>query len=160
MITIYMLCGPIGAGKSTFAETLASRIRARILRTSDKLPGTTRLEKQEQGDIMDKMTKGDWVQKAVLEMKPTEKSPIIIDSIRNPMQVTRIQEHWPRQSILIGVRTQNLAKHIEGRKLSVEETKQLIQALQHPLEQQGAQLMPLCDIIFDNTRFKLEDILP
>lgn len=156
---VYLLCGPIGVGKSTFAATLAVKTKGRILRTSDQLPGKTRLEKQEQGDIMDKMTNGSWVCKAVMELKPTDESPVIVDSVRHPSQVARIQEKWPKKALVIGLRTKNLASHIEKRQLSVEQTKELIEALRHPNEQGGAAMMNLCDIIFDNSRYSLEDIL-
>ena len=157
---VYMLCGSIGSGKSTFAGELAPKIKAQIIRTSELLPGKTRLEKQEQGDVMDKLTNGSWIMKATEELSPTILKPVIVDCVRHPMQIARIRERWPNQTVLIGVRTMNLVEHFEKRHYNADQTKELLEALKHPLEQNGSELMSLCDIIFDNTRIKLKDILP
>lgn len=156
---IIMLCGSIGAGKSTFATQLSEIGGMKVLRTSELLHGKTRIERQEQGDIMDKLTQGKWVSEAVEKLKPTHEVPIIVDSIRNPLQVERIREKWPKDSMLIGIRTQKLMEHIESRKLSADETKELLEALKHPLEQNGHAFLSICDVIFDNSNFSLKDVL-
>lgn len=160
---VILLVGQIAAGKSTFAIQLAPRLSARVIRTGDiiaKLGKSTRLAKQEGGDALDERTRGGWIRDTVASQRPTSARPIIVDAIRARSQILRCREEWPApgEVVVIGVRTSKIEQHIRARNLDVEQSRELVIAMGHPLEK--ALPMDECDFIYDNSRVTFEQFWP
>jgi hypothetical protein len=152
-----MLMGPIAAGKSTFAEHLGrmNPKYRRVLKTSSLLTGT-RIARQRQGDRLEETTQGRWVLDAINKMKPTRTSPVIVDAVRSVAQINQVRTAHKSDCLLVGIRSSSMQEHILSRKLDLEATRELVAAMRHPLEQN----LPweMCDVIFDNTRFTIEQL--
>ena len=160
---VILLVGQIAAGKTTFSEQLAPRISARVIKTSEmiaRLGKETRLAKQEGGDTLDERTRGAWIRDAVRALKPTHARPVIVDAVRARAQILRCREEWPApgELIVVGVRTNKIEQHIRARNLDIEQSRELVLAMAHPLEK--ALPMDECDFIYDNSRVTFEQFWP
>lgn len=166
---VILLTGPIGAGKTTFAQLYSEDCRGKVLSTSALITNAdihfglekpkNRVEKQRIGDELDETTDGAWIRDAA---KTAAKGvglhgTLIVDCVRRSNQIKHCREEWGTDVIVIGIRTSVLTEHLAARGDTIQDKRDLIAALQHPTERDLP--MDQADIIIDNTRYSSMEAL-
>src|SRR5687768_7015375 len=101
---IVLLSGPIGSGKTTLGESLASRYRLRHFKSSDYLiaHGTRRGIPKERGALqkfgesLDRQTKGRWVVDGLRVQfeRGGLQQPIVLDAMRIQKQIDAVRDAY------------------------------------------------------------------
>jgi hypothetical protein len=158
---VYALVGRIGAGKTTFAEALHIYTSGKIFFTSKYLagkhPGMNRQMLQTEGDKLDRDTDGGWILRQVRNMSPAFKAPVIIDCVRARNQIRHLREAYGGDCLVVGITSTKIDEHIQSRNYDMVQMRELLTALQHPLER----TLPMeeADLTFDNTRFTTQSLI-
>jgi adenylosuccinate synthase len=107
MPTIVVLSGPVGVGKSAFANALKERGSVRSVSTRRFILARTGVQEeraalQEAGEALDRETGGEWVADAAAEAMEADPNSefLLIDSARIPEQVEKLRDRFGSARVL------------------------------------------------------------
>lgn len=109
---VIAVSGPIGAGKTTLAKSLATQLNGSLVKTSEVLEHEygadphvrgRRRKLQELGEQLDVQTGGEWVASAVQRVHKQLGGyrPLVVDALRIPEQLERLRAERSFRVILI-----------------------------------------------------------
>lgn len=166
---IILLSGPVSAGKSTLAKSLADRFGCKVLRTQELIRAAEptvaneRSALQRAGEALDRRTKGTWVGQALSKVTPTlpDDSLVIVDSIRVREQAAAVRQAFgPRVIHLHLSAPESVLKSRYGKRRSkIKElaTYELVRS--NPTEARIEDLAAIADVVIDTARCSAEDVL-
>ncbi|PVE22717.1 adenylosuccinate synthase [Microvirga sp. KLBC 81] len=161
MPTIVVLSGPVGAGKSAFAEALKKRGSVHSVSTRRFLIARTgapeeRAALQEAGDALDRETSGAWVADAAAEAMEANPGSefLLIDSARIPGQVERLRDRFGRVRVLhvhLTAPDEVLEQRYLARHKEVQEFETYAEVKLSKTESQIERLAAIADVQLDTT---------
>jgi adenylosuccinate synthase len=158
MFDIVLLSGPIGVGKSSFAEALARRVPIARASTRKWLIDRTGCENerrslQEAGDEQDRDTGGRWV--ADLIDREAAALPaghiILLDSIRIASQANEVRNRFGGRVFHVHLRAspEELERRYLRRDPELKEFPTYAEASAHGTEQQVGSLEAIADLVLE-----------
>jgi adenylosuccinate synthase len=167
-LTIVLLSGPISAGKSVLAETLARRRGAEHIRTSTLIAAATsghpdRASLQETG-LAPVFQGAGWLVQAIIESASTPGSDlIIVDAVRTLEQVKTCRRILASSGRVVHVHLTGQAKMLADRFTSRgrEEDSGISwqQAMQAPQEKTADSLADVADLVIDTSFLTPADVV-
>lgn len=168
---IVVVSGPVGAGKSTLAESLARRYGAVHIRTSEimrdiaisrgeSLPSERRAM-QDFGDRLDADTDGSWVSDWVSEKIADEEITgelIVIDAARRGAQIERLRDAYPVTHIHVHAPEDELSRRYSARVSGLQELENYAEVRKNPTEDQVTNLAEEADVSIDTQRCTVGDV--
>lgn len=165
---LILLSGPIAAGKSTLAESLAESFNVQRYKTHELIQrrrGTSldRAALQRAGNALDKQTRGKWIAEdltAVLTQL-SQGSRALVDSVRIKSQVEELRRAFGPVVIHVHLTAPEaeLARRYRTRRSTMRELKSYREARSDPTEQHVESLCSLADIVIDTSRCTPSDVV-
>ena len=166
---IILVSGPISSGKSTLANALSKRFNMTIIKTRDLIASRSRRRQlqgrpafQEEGDRLDRTTRGRWVLEGLttaLRDHPDSES-VIVDSVRIPQQIEAIRRGYGSIVVHVHVSAPRDVlgeRYLERRATGDPETYEEVRA--NETERQVDALATTADIVMDTNLCTREDVL-
>jgi adenylosuccinate synthase len=170
---IILLSGPVACGKSTLAAGLEGRYNIVRLKTKDLIkrlrPGVADERKalQRAGDVLDRLSEGDWIAIELHRILP--KVPpggiILVDSVRIPKQIAAIRRAFGARVIHIHltapdpVLESRYHARSEGQTSGIEELPSYAEVRKNSTERYVSKLSAEADVVIDTQRCRPEDVL-
>ena len=172
-LRIVVLSGPICAGKSTLADQLYVRYRARIIKTRDlikqQLPKVNeeRGALQRAGERLDRTDGGAWVKNALVRFieatqgGTTPTGLFVVDSARVPGQISAIREAYGSvvHHIHLSAPAAELEVRYTGRGTKTKEFASYSQVRRSRTEKNVGALAALADIVVATERCTVDAVL-
>src|SRR6266571_511165 len=166
---IIILSGPISSGKSTLAELLAVRFNMKVVKTKQLLmsslasKGETggRISLQDEGDKLDKRTKGMWIadELAKLVVNSGRDDSFIIDSARIAEQVKAIRNAFPSViHVHLKAPLTTLTSRYNKRIKNETGAPSYDKVRENPTELNVGTMEEIADIVIDTDRCTSEDV--
>ncbi|MEM6108472.1 adenylosuccinate synthetase [Mycobacterium sp. 050272] len=166
-----VVSGPVGAGKSTLAESLAYRYGAVHVRTSDimrdiavsrgeSLPDERRAM-QDFGDRLDADTDGSWVSDWLSEKIADEEITgelIVIDAARRAAQIERLRDAYPVTHIHVHAPEAELSRRYSARVSGLQELDSYAEVRKNATEDQVTELASEADVSIDTQLCTIDDV--
>lgn len=155
METLFVLSGPIGSGKTRYAEALAAygvhSVSTRLYIRERKGCGGGRSELQAAGAELDEETGGLWVVDAVVRADTAGAELLLLDSARIAPQVEGLRERFPERVIHVHLEAspEVLEERYISRPTASREYATYQDASTHGTEQQVGTLAEIADLVFD-----------
>ena len=169
---IILLSGPVASGKSMVASELSDRFHMKLLRTSDLLRammtgsevlGRTAL--QDQGDELDRRTKGMWVLDSLHQMLQGEATSthVVVDSVKIREQIDAIRDSYGPSVTHVHMTAplDVLTSRYESRESSPAQAERLSyqDVRLNQTESLVDGLSEIADVVIDSDRCTEEDVL-
>jgi adenylosuccinate synthase len=164
---LLLLSGAVGAGKTTLGSALYDRYGARIIKTRELLTALkpaveqTRKPLQGAGDALDVETGGRWIAESLFKLNPQEPF-VVVDAVRITAQVDAVRERFPNvhvQHIHLQAPDEVLEERYARRARPGDETTSYASVRENPTEASVDKLAAVCDVLFDTSRNRPEDVL-
>jgi adenylate kinase family enzyme len=167
-LTVVLLSGPIGSGKTLLSEELVRRYMAERISTSGLLSTSAgrrldRRELQELG-LERKFQEGGWIADAVTQVhgrSPT-KEVVVVDAVRTIEQVQAVRrmarEAWRTLHVHLTAEARNLADRYRARAWPGDVGLTWSQAMKAPGEATVQALETQADAVIDTTRVMPPDV--
>jgi len=158
MLDIILLSGPIGVGKSSFAEALARRVPIVRASTRQWLIEHTGCENerrslQDAGDAQDKETNGQWVADLIDRQAAAVRAGdiILLDSVRIAPQVVEVRKRFGNRVFHVHLRAslEELERRYLRRDPELKEFGTYAEAAAHGTEQQVGSLEAIADLVLE-----------
>jgi adenylosuccinate synthase len=171
--TIVLLSGPVCAGKSTLARSLAERyasygvvhVRTHvILREADPSTENSREALQALGEKLDKRTKGEWVREALDKIiyNGRKDDVIVVDAVRIPDQIEAVRRAYGRRVVHVHLTAPlaELEQRYAGRSsLDLKEFGSYAKVRQDRTEARVEELARLADVVVDSKQCTKDDVV-
>lgn len=155
MELLVVLSGPIGSGKTRFAEALAAYgarpVSTRSYIRNRKGCGESRTALQAAGAALDEETGGLWVVDAVVEADTAGVDFLLLDSVRIAPQVTGLRAQFPDKVVHVHLDAspEVLEQRYRSRPTAAREYASYEEAAAHGTERQVGTLAQIADLVFD-----------
>ena len=166
-VTVILLSGPIGAGKTALAEGLTHRYGGGHIHTSELIaasskPAQGRRELQRTGQSA-QFQQGEWLVRAVNEQIPASShGPVVVDSVRTLEQVHACRHSLDGAYRIVHVHLMAqvavLAERFAGRAKLGDAGLSWHQAMQAPQEATAGSLEQVADLVIDTSQLTPEDV--
>ena len=152
MELLVVTSGPIGSGKTRFAEALAEYgaqlVSTRAYIRDRKNCGEGRIELQAAGAALDEETQGLWVVDAVAAADGADKNFLLLDSARIAPQVEGLRERFGGRVVHVHLEASPtvLEKRYRSRPTALREYATYEEASAHGTEKQVGSLAEIADL--------------
>jgi len=164
---ILLLAGPIAAGKTTVASSLAGRTGVQVLRVREELAARLgvntrdRSTMQAAGRAPDTETQGRWLADSIAARNPGA-AGVIVDSLRTPLQARPILERFDG-SVLIYLdadeRTRRSRYQLGAVADPMKASADFSAALAHETETLVRSLEPLARLSVDTSNLSVDQVV-
>ncbi|MGO8918508.1 MAG: adenylosuccinate synthetase [Stellaceae bacterium] len=166
---IVLVSGPIGSGKSTLAQLLVERYGAILFKTNELIRVlrpkvlNERSALQRAGELLDRLTGGEWVSQALMrklnEVLPN--SIIVVDAVRIRSQIDSLRQAYGTRvyHIHLTASVEELARRYARRKAKIKELPSYAAVRQSKTERNIEDLAPTADVVVNTDRCVDEDVL-
>jgi adenylosuccinate synthase len=167
---LVLISGPVSAGKTTLARSLAREFGVREIKTRLLIMAATgapndRAALQAAGEQLDAETDGKWLADAVAREAEAfdDNDEAVVDSVRIAGQIEAIRSQFGPRVLHVHVtgRDAELETRYEERKRAGASGRELptySQVRQHATEQQVGDLANIADVVVDTDRCTAEDV--
>ncbi len=164
---IVVLSGPIRSGKSTLAKMMSAKFGMTTIKTHELIANTMkglpvgRISLQEQGEKLDRETKGLWVVNELAEVMRAHENDesYIIDSVRIPEQVDAIRLAFPPViHVYLTASDAELRRRYNVRAALAHDLTSYDTAKINATEKNVGRLAEIADIVIDTERCTDEDV--
>lgn len=166
---IVLLSGPIGAGKSTLAQSLANRLDADVFKTNELIRslkpkiGAERSAMQKAGEQLDQTTKGEWVAHALSRQMDRINSGrlIVVDALRIIPQIDWVRRAFGSRvyHVHLTATIEELSRRYRKRPAKMRELSSYEQVRRSRTERRIDELASVADIVVDTDRCTDDDVL-
>lgn len=169
---VVVLSGSVGSGKSVFSKRLQDQYGAEVVKTRElivKRSPKVRVERkalQDEGERLDRVTRGRWVIDALIEEKPswfTDQGPdlIVIDAVRIAEQLDAIRSAFGSRVLHLHLTASDatLKTRFKSRRSKFSEAKTYRDLRKSATERKVDELRQKADVVIDTERNTPDDVV-
>jgi shikimate kinase len=166
--TVFLLAGPIAAGKSTVAQRVATEVNGEVVSVRRALvevlgltPAADRATLQREGADLDRRTQGKWLVDYLLERIDSGAGAVIVDSLRTVRQTEPILIHVSGAHLVYLDADAATRRQRYGAAAASDAVKRAIpfdDAMNHPTEQRVVDLRSLAELVIETDNLAVDYI--
>ena len=166
-MTLLLLAGEMGSGKTTTAREVCQILPARLLSVREHLSqlfevdSSNRAEMQERGALLEITTEGRWVAD-LLRDERWRVGPVVVDALRTIQQGRAVLAAFPSAQIVYleaGASVRQARYEAAADRDGMKRKTDFKSASHHPTEERAAEVRELATVVIQNESLELHEVV-